>query len=73
MIHCTIFVVILAISSLSKEIDALVNEAEDAFYNPLLLYGEGLNNEISNEGEFSIAISRLLPTLQQVWLIQFSL
>ena len=61
--------VILALSSLSKEIDDLVIEAESKFYCPLLFYGEGLNNDLNDEGESANAISRILPTLQHVCLL----
>ena len=59
---------ILALSSLSKEIDELTNEAEGRFYNPILYYGEGLNlvDETIDEGEAILSLSRLLPILQQV-------
>ena len=56
----------MALASISREIEELSNEAEDVFYNPLLFYGEGLDADISDEGEFANAISRLLPTLQHV-------
>ena len=60
------FLVLLALASISREIEELSNEAEDVFYNPLLFYGEGLDSDMSDEGEFANAISRLLPTLQHV-------
>ena len=56
----------LALSSISKEIDELTNEAKNEFYNPLLFYGEGLDSDANDEGAFANAISRLLPTLQHV-------
>ena len=62
-----LILVILALASLSKEMDELANDAEVKFYNPLQFYGEGLCNDLSyDEGESANAISRLLPTLQHV-------
>ena len=58
--------VLLAISSLSKEIEELTYEAEKNLYNPLLFYGEGLDADMRDEGEAAKAISRMLPTLQHV-------
>ena len=58
--------VLWALASISREIEELSNEAEDLFYNPLLFYGEGLDSDMSDEGEFANSISRLLPTLQHV-------
>ena len=56
----------MALASISREIEELSNEAKDLFYTPLLFYGEGLDSDMSDEGEFANAISRLLPTLQHV-------
>ena len=60
------FLVLLALTSISREIEHLSREAEAKFYNPLLFYGEGLDADVNDEGEFANAISRLLPTLQHV-------
>ena len=61
-----VFLVLLALSALSREVEELQNEAENKFYNPLLFYGEGLDNDVNDEGESANAISRMLPTLQHV-------
>ena len=61
----------LALTSLSNEMDALVADAEELFYNPLLYYGEGIPGESAadNEGDAVVTLSKLLPTLQKVLLI----
>jgi hypothetical protein len=66
MFNCFVSLVLLALSALSKEVEELQSEAENKFYNPILFYGEGLDNDVNDEGESANAISRMLPTLQHV-------
>ena len=73
MIFNVLILVLLALTSISKEIEQLPKEAENKFYNPLLFYGEGIDSDVNDEGEFAKAISRLLPTLQHVSMFRFKI
>ena len=59
--------VVLALGSLTHEMDHLCWEAEDQFYGPIFYYGEGMDTSgNTSDGQAAKAIAKLLDTLQAV-------
>lgn len=58
--------VLLALSSITDEMQTLNEHAKADYFNPLLFYGEDGNNTQNEEGQAHVWISRMLPILQDL-------